>query len=96
MELLSTAVRPTGPMGRKAIRRQEPDNTETVERLKAEDPNKSFEVCIACGNWALIWPDDVYSGMHPMGCFDTARGQRLLADRRRAEKKTGSTDSFFN
>ena len=90
-----TAERLTKQMGRKALKRKEPDNTASMEAMLRRDPNREFAVCEACGNWAVIWPGNPYSGMHPMGCFDTPRGQRLAAEQRRTAKKIKNTASLF-
>lgn len=95
MAQLFTEVKPTKQMGRKTLKRAEPTNTELVTTLKRENPDKEFVVCVSCGDWALVWPGDPYEGMHPMGCYDTPRGQRLAAEKKRAAKKAGSTESLF-
>ena len=83
-------------MGRKAIKKAAPSNNEVKKKLQARNPADKFVVCEACGDWALVWPGNPYSGMHPMGCFDTPRGQRIANEMRRSKKRATDADSLFD
>ena len=70
-------------MGRKSLKRPEPDNTEHMESLKAANPRMQFAICDVCGNWAMVWQENKYYGMHPMGCASSATGIKVARSKRR-------------
>jgi hypothetical protein len=78
-------------VGRPPRKKPAPTNTATVEDMRRRLPHYEFAICDVCGDWAVIWEDDVYMGMHPMDCFDTATGQRIFYEKKRAEKETNQT-----
>lgn len=74
-------------------KKREPENSSIVATMQRRNPDAKFEICEVCGDWALIWKDDSYSGMHPMGCFDSPKGERVLREKRKEHKETVVTSS---
>jgi hypothetical protein len=93
MELRSTVERFT-KLGRKSLKRPEPENTEYMERLQSAYPTMEFVICDVCGNWAKVWPEDEYFGMHPMGCASSATGVKIARAKRRAKEASANLALF--
>ena len=81
-------------MGRKSLKRPEPDNTESMESLKAANPDMEFVICDVCGNWATVFAGDKYYGMHPMGCASSATGVKVARYKRRDKESKANLALF--
>ena len=84
-------------MAKSPKRAKEPSNASLVATLQRKNPNNQYRVCPVCGDYALIWTNDEFYGMHPMGCFDTPKGQRTMYQIRKEREKsdTQSTQKMF-
>ena len=75
-------------------KKKEPTNTTVVATMQRRNPDLEFAICEVCGDWAMIWPDNEFQGMHPMGCFDSPKGERILRELRKVSKTTSSLRMF--
>jgi ssDNA-binding Zn-finger/Zn-ribbon topoisomerase 1 len=72
-----------------------PTNADVIATMQRKDPDLKFGICEICGDYAVVWPGDPYYGMHPMGCFDSPKGQRLMYELRKQEENNSSNQSLF-
>ena len=96
MESLTTEARNTSLVGRHKKELPPTENDTVKNTMMRRDPSAEFRICPVCNQWALIWNSktvkDEFYGMHPMGCFDTSAGQKIMyAIRKQRKEKFNQT-----
>lgn len=70
-------------MGRKKKELPPTENAEVMYAAQRKFPDWKWALCPVCNQWAVVFSekgnDNIYSDMHPMGCYDTPAGAKILA-----------------
>jgi len=71
-------------MGRRKKELSPTENSEIMYSMQRKFPDWKWALCPVCNQWAVVFSygenENIYSNMHPMGCYDTPAGARVLAE----------------